>query len=226
MMGLAGAAFALDRAELDERVRKLTAKFEALQSKPDRQVPAETLRQAQGVILLDCTKGGFVLGFENGHGVALVKDPQTRQWSAPAFMKSNEGSLGAQIGGQQSFLVILLMNTNATHRLGVVNENFGGEARGTAGNETAGTQGLASSDVPWVLVFDDRKGLYGGAAIKGGAIAPDNTADRVYYGQYLTVNEIVLERKVKPTEAGQALVAKITAWASQPAKHMVSSSQP
>jgi lipid-binding SYLF domain-containing protein len=61
-----------------------------------------------------------------------------------------------------------------------------------------------------VLVYDDRKGLYGGAAIKGDAIAPDETANRVYYGQALLMNEILFENKVKPSEAALELAARIT----------------
>jgi hypothetical protein len=38
-----------------------------------------------------------------------------------------------------------------------------------------------------VLVLEDRTGLYGGAALKGGAVAPDDEANRVYYGERLRV---------------------------------------
>ena len=57
---LAGSLFAADKAELDNRVRKLTGKFEAMQAKPDKRIPAENLRKAQGIVLLDRTKAGFV----------------------------------------------------------------------------------------------------------------------------------------------------------------------
>ena len=63
---------------------------------------------------------------------------------------------------------------------------------------------------PSVLVYDDRKGLYGGAAIKGGAIAPDEAANRVYYEKALTMSEILFENKVKPTETAAQLAVKIT----------------
>ncbi len=207
--GLTGTVLALDQVELDKRVQLLTTKFEAMQSRQDRCVPAETLRKARGIVLLDRTKAGFLFAYQGGGGVALVRDATSNEWGPLAFLGANEASLGFQIGGQQSFFVILLMNTNATRLLTEPNFEFGGEARGTAGDATAGTQGVVSSTEPSVIVFDDRKGLYGGAAIKGGAIAPDDKANQTYYGSYLSMSEILFEKKVKPTDAALTLAQKI-----------------
>jgi len=68
----------------------------------------------------------------------MVKDPKLETWSPAALLKANEASLGFQVGGQQSFVVILLMTTNATRSLADGEIDFGGEARGTAGNSSAG----------------------------------------------------------------------------------------
>jgi len=87
---------------------------------------------------------------------------------------------------------------------------FGGEARGTAGNDSAGEEGKVTTPQQSVLVYDDRKGLYGGAAIKGGAISPDDAANRTYYQQYVTMNDILFANKVKPTEAASELAGKLT----------------
>jgi len=132
---LALPALALDRSELDYRIRRLTTKFEALQAKPDKCIPAAMLRNAQGIILLDRTKAGFIFAYQGGGGVAIVKDPTTGQWSAPGFLSAREASLGLQIGGQQSFIVILLMNTNTARLLAEPDFRLGGEASGTAGND-------------------------------------------------------------------------------------------
>lgn len=167
---------AKDKAELDHGIRKLTGKFEALQAKPDKAIPVETLRQAKGIVLLDRTKAGFIFAFQSGGGLAMVKDPKSGRWSAPAFLTATEASLGFQIGGQQSFIVILLMNTNATRLLTDGDMESGGETRGTAGDSSAGVEGKIRSN-PSVQVYDDHKGLYGGAALKGGAISSDEDAN-------------------------------------------------
>jgi lipid-binding SYLF domain-containing protein len=139
----------------------------------------------------------------------MVKNGNSEKWSPTAFLTANEASLGFQVGGQQSFVVILFMNTNSTRLLTEPNLQFGGEARGTAGDSSAGAEGNVAPQEPSVLVYDDRKGLYGGAAIKGGAMAPDETANRVYYEKAVTLSEILFENKVKPTEAAAQLAGKI-----------------
>src|SRR5205814_3852033 len=71
-MGLVASAFASDKTELDNRIRTLTAKLDALQQKPEKRIPAETLSKAKGIVLLDRTKAGFVFAYQGGGGVAMV----------------------------------------------------------------------------------------------------------------------------------------------------------
>lgn len=210
VMGFANAVFAADKAELDNRIHTLTAKLEAMQQKPDKAVPADTLSKAKGIILLDRTKAGFIFAYQGGNGVAMFKDSRSERWSPVAFVAANEASLGFQVGGEQSLYVILLMNTNATQSLidGKLID-FSGEARGTAGDSSSGVEGKLATNEPPVVIYTDRKGLYGGAAIKGGAITPDDEANRAYYEQYLTTKEILFDQKVKPTEAASALAKKL-----------------
>src|SRR5579859_3229004 len=164
-VGIAAYAFALEPVELDNRIHTLAAKFEQLQGKSDKAIPADTLRKAQGIILLDRTKAGFVFAYQGGGGVAMVRNP-SGEWSPPAFFTAHEGSLGFQIGGEQDFYAILLMNTNVTWKLTEANFQAGGEARGTAGDSSSGAEGKFSSNEPPMLVYSMRKGLYGGAALK------------------------------------------------------------
>jgi lipid-binding SYLF domain-containing protein len=181
-----------------------------MQAKADKHIPAENLRKAKGIILMDRTKAGFIFAFEGGGGVAMVKDEKSGSWSAPAFMRANEASLGFQIGGQQSFVVILLMNTNATHALADSNINFGGEASGTAGNASGKADGTVPSDTgQLVMIYSDSSGLYGGVSIKGGDLSPDTDANVAYYGQSLTPKEILFEHKVKPSDTAITLANQL-----------------
>ncbi len=211
LLGLASPTWAMDKSDVDKRIRKLTTKFEAMQAKSDKRIPAESLRKALGIILLDRTKAGFIFAYEGGGGLAMVKDVKSGRWSPPTFVSANEASLGFQIGGKQSFVVILLMNTNATHGLTEETFDFGGEASGTAGNTSGKAEGTVSSDSQAVFqVYSDASGLYGGAAIKGGAIAPDTDSNVAYYGQSLTPAEILFGKKLKPSEAAITLQQKLT----------------
>ena len=85
---------------------------------------------------------------------------------------------------------------------------FGGEASGTAGNAT-GKKGVTSSAEQPATVYSDSRGLYAGAAIKGGEIWPDTKANLAYYGLPLSAKEILFDGKVKPTAAAEELAEKI-----------------
>jgi lipid-binding SYLF domain-containing protein len=209
---------AADKAKLDQRARHLIQRFEAMQAKTDKAVPADILKKAQGVILLERTKAGFIFAYQGGSGIAISRDPKSGDWSPIAFLKANEASLGFQIGGQQSFLVILLMTKDGTRLLTDPTFEVGGEARGTAGDSSAGAESTISSTERPVLVFDERQGLFGGAAIKGGAIAADEEANRDYYSDFVTLKEILFENKVKPTKTAQDLAEKLQSFSKKQAK--------
>src|SRR5438445_110675 len=89
-LGLAHSVPGATKAELDEKIHKLTARLEALQAKPDKAIPAADLRNAAGIILLESTKGGFMFAYEGGGGVALLKDPKKKTWGPAAFLAASD----------------------------------------------------------------------------------------------------------------------------------------
>lgn len=215
VFSLVGSALAISPTELDRRIYRLTEMLEEMQQKPDKHIPPDLLRRVQGVILLDRTKAGFLFAYQGGVGVAMTKDPSSHRWSAPAFISANDASIGFQIGGEQGFFVILIMNSNATRLLTDPTYQVGGEASGTAGNVSAGAESsVASTEMP-VLVFHDRKGLFGGAAVKAGNITPDKEANWIYYGQYVTMRDILFDRKVQPTESAARLADKLNYYSNR-----------
>jgi SH3 domain-containing YSC84-like protein 1 len=205
-----------DKSDLDERIHELTAKFEAMQWQAGKRVPPEMLQKAKGIILLDRTKAGFVFAYQGGNGVALAKDEKTGKWSPAAFLSANEASIGFQVGGEQNFFVILLMNTNANALLTDPSFQVGSEARGTAGDASANVERNISSTERPVLVYDDRKGLYAGADVKAGAIRPDEDANRVYYGRFVTMNDILFGKKISPTPPATDLASRISEFSKVP----------
>jgi SH3 domain-containing YSC84-like protein 1 len=215
LLGFTMGAMAIDKMELDNRILTLTTRFAEMQQKPDKAIPADTLRRAQGIILLDRTKAGFVFAYQGGGGVAMVRNPSGR-WSPVGFVNANEGSLGFQAGGEESFFVILLMNTNATRVLTEPHFDFGAEARGTAGDQSGGAQGLANSPPLDILVYDDHKGFYGGVSIKAGGIMPDDQANDIYYDQPVTMWDILFGDKVQRTPNADALDHRIHDAAASP----------
>jgi lipid-binding SYLF domain-containing protein len=218
LAGLAVTAQAIEKGELDDRIRNLTAKFEAMQQNTDKRIPAENLRNAKGILLMERTKAGFLFAYQGGGGVGLVKDPKTDKWGPAGFLGAGEASLGFLVGGQQSFIVVLMMTTNAVQLLYGSSADFGGEARATGGDQSAGVKGTLPPDQPAILVYDDHQGLYAGAALKGGSVFPDDEANRIYYGQSWAMREVLSGKGVKATQSAIDLGTKIGEYSKSPKK--------
>lgn len=208
LLAFANLAPAITPAELDNRVSEITYKFDELQHEPGKRIPADTLHNAQGILLVNRTKAGVLFAYEGGSGVAMVKNKEG-QWGPIAFVKANEPSLGFQAGGEQHFVVVLMMTTNATRMLTEPKFEIAGQAGGTAGHDTAGVSTAKGTLPPTVLIYDDRAGLFGGASIKANAVTVDNDANHVYYGDYFTMSDILFGHRVKRTPAAISLADKI-----------------
>jgi lipid-binding SYLF domain-containing protein len=206
VLGLATPALAQSKSELDNRVRKLMSQFDSLQSNPEARIPAEILKKAMGVIVMDRTKGGFIFGYSQGFGVAMVKNKD--EWSPFSFMSSHQASFGAQVGGKSTFCVILLMNKAARDQLTDPKVNFGGGAGGTGGSSSGGVGKSFTEESP-VLIFGESKGVYGGAVVKGGSVSADDKANEKYYGRFYSIKDILFEKKVKTSETAAEFAKRL-----------------
>jgi lipid-binding SYLF domain-containing protein len=206
---LAGQAMAIDRDECEQRIHKLMDKFNEMQAKPDKAVPADVLCKAEGIILIDRTRAGFLFSYQGGDGIALVRDARSHRWGPAAFVNGSEASVGLAGGGEQNFFVILLMNRDSIRMVRDSNFEFGGEVTGTAGSTTGGQKGTTSSTDPSVMVYVDSTGFYGGASVKGDSINPDMPANAACYGPRVTMQQILTGGQIKPTDATQELIHQL-----------------
>ena len=172
-----------------------------LMAAPDTGIPQEVLDNAKCVAVIpSMLKGGFIFGAEHGRGVATCRTKNG--WSAPAFFVATGGNWGAQIGGQATDLVMMIMNENGMNQL--LNSKFkiGGDASAAAG--PVGRQASASTD--WkmhseILTYSRSRGLYAGAVLNGVVIKADEDAMTGYYGHDAGFRP-VLTGQVKDPSAG------------------------
>lgn len=215
---LALPALAASKNKLDARVRDLTDYFETVQKDRENAVPAEILQKAEGLIIMRKYKAGFIVGVAGGDGVAIVKNKTTGQWGPVGFLTAGEGSFGFLAGGQRSDIILVLMNSDSLKVLTNPNLKLGVDIRCTAGPKSMGDQANLKTDNTPVLIYRDTKGIYGGASLQTGGIFPDAPDNNKYYGEKLTMEEILVRGKVQPTEAAKALAAKIDEYAKPAAK--------
>ena len=206
ILGLAGSALAVDRPQLNSRIQNLTAQFTAMEQNPATRIPANKLARADGIILLDRTKGAFIFGYHEANGVALARDANGR-WSPAGFVSSEGASLGPQIGGTKDFFVVLMMSPAAARTLTQSQINFGAKASATGGSAHAGAVVMVES-YP-VTVYSEHNGIFAGASIRGGSIQMDKDANTVYYGHPVSANGVLFAHAVQPSRTENALIAKI-----------------
>jgi lipid-binding SYLF domain-containing protein len=108
---------------------------------------------------------------------------------------------------------MVLMNSTSLKLLTDPNWKIGADVRATAGPKSAGDQANLKTDDTPVLLYSETKGLYGGASLQTGGLVPDPGDNEDYYGKKLTMEEIIVEGKVEPTEAAKQLADKIETYA-------------
>src|SRR5713226_4019045 len=78
---------------------------------PDRGIPQDLLDKAAcAVIVPNVKKGAFIVGAKYGRGFIVCRKKSGRGWSAPGGVIIEGGSVGFQIGGSETDVIMLVMN--------------------------------------------------------------------------------------------------------------------
>ena len=157
----------------------------------------EYVKRARALIIFpELIKGAFIIGADGGSGVLVTRGAAGQGWSYPAFYTLASGSLGLQIGGQSSELVLTVMSEKAL--TAVIEDQFkvGGNvdvAIGPVGKGlSASTTTNFSADA---YSFAKTEGAFVGMSLDGAGILSRASRDVEYYGQGATSAGIVVQRK-------------------------------
>lgn len=197
----AQAALASDRLDDVERTHKAADVFHQIMAAPDRGIPHDLLASAKCIAIIPGDKKfAFIFGANYGRGVASCRTDHG--WSAPLFVAIEGGSVGYQIGGSSTDLVLLFMNEHALQSLLGDKFKLGAEASVAAGpvgrNATAATDVRLSSEI---LSYSRTKGIFAGVSLDGAAFAADGSGDRAMYGDGVNRHEIVKGAVPVPSSA-------------------------
>ena len=187
-----------------DRVIEAARVLDEVLSAPDKGVPEAIIEKAQAVVVIPSTvKGALLVGGQRGKGVMSVKS--ANGWSAPAFVTLTGGSLGFQIGGQATDIVLVVVNERGVSNLTQNTFKIGGDASVAAG--PVGREATASTDYKMqaqILSYSRSRGLFAGISLAGSTIRADRDANEKIYGVGYSTRNIVVERKVEPTAAAAA----------------------
>ena len=148
-------------------------------------------------------KGGLLVGGRHGNGVMSCHD-DAGVWSPPVFIEIKGASLGLQIGGQASDLVLFFMSDKAARSLMTSKFTLGGDASVAAGPVGRETQPRSDpKEEAEIYSYARARGLFAGVSLQGSHLAPDQKAIESYYGERIFPEKIVFEHWVPryPPEA-------------------------
>lgn len=188
---VAPSIFAADRDDDVSRTRRAATVFHEIMQAPDGGIPHDLLQRAKCIAIIPGDKKfAFVFGGNYGRGVVSCRI--AHGWSAPMFLAIEGGSVGYQIGGSSTDLVLLFMNDHALHSLLSDNFKLGADASVAAG--PVGRQATADTDLKLnaeILSYSRSKGVFAGVSLSGSVVKADKSGDEALYGPNVDRHDIL-----------------------------------
>jgi lipid-binding SYLF domain-containing protein len=203
-----------------ERLTEATTVLVEVMASPDRAIPKELLDKAHCIAVVPgFKKGAFIVGASYGKGYLSCRQTGKAGWSAPATIRVESGSVGLQIGGTETDLVMLVMNKRGADSLMQSKFTIGGTVQAAAG--PVGRSSTAETDAAMraeILSYSRARGLFAGVALQGATLRADLDSNKAMYKRPFTTVEIVRERKAKATATGQKFISTITRYSPKELK--------
>jgi SH3 domain-containing YSC84-like protein 1 len=204
---VASSAFAANKEQ--ERLENSGTVLQEVMDVPDN-IPQELLEKAECIIVFPSVlKAAFVVGGSYGRGAMVCRTGEHFKgpWGAPAMYALEGASVGFQLGGEATDLVLLVMNERGASSILDSKVKLGADLSAAAGPK--GRDASANTDAYMraeILSYSRARGLFAGISLEGSTLRPDNDASADVYGRKITAKEIVLDRKASTPKSGQHLV--------------------
>jgi len=204
---LAGGGAVAAYAQVHE-ARRLAACREMLDdvSKMPEGLPRSLLNKAECVVLVPgVKKAALGIGGRYGKGAVVCrKDGGHGPWGPPSMVELGGGSIGLQIGGQESDFVFLIMNPKGIDYLLRSKFTLGADASVAGGPK--GRSAEAATDIMMhaeILTYSRSRGVFAGVSVEGAVLKQDNDANWNLYGGPVDARDLLVkaDRKVPPPAA-------------------------
>ena len=208
IMFVAGSLYAANKEQ--KRLENSGTVLQEVMGVPDN-IPQELLEKAECIIVFPSVlKGAFVVGGSYGRGAMVCRTGEHFRgpWGSPAMYALEGASVGFQLGGQATDLVLLVMNERGASSILSSKVKIGADASAAAGPK--GRDASADTDAYMraeILSYSRTRGLFAGISLEGSTLRPDDDANEVIYNRKkITAKEIVLGNKMAVPASGRLLV--------------------
>jgi SH3 domain-containing YSC84-like protein 1 len=203
-------------AEPAQRLDESAAVFSEMMAAPDQGIPLELFEKSHCIVIVpDLKTAAFVLGGKYGKGFVSCRTKTDAGWSAPGTLRIEGGSIGFQMGGSSTDLIMLVMNERGADKLLASKFTLGAEGSVAAGpvgrTVTAQTDAQMHADI---LSWSRSQGLFAGVALEGATLRQDLDDNATLYGEKLENRDIV-KKGVRPPKAAESLLALLNRYSAR-----------
>jgi lipid-binding SYLF domain-containing protein len=128
-------------------------------------------------------------------------------WGAPAMYALEGASVGFQVGGEATDLILLVMNDRGMESILSSKVKLGADASIAGGPK--GRDASADTDA-WmraeILSYSRSRGVFAGISLEGSTLRPDDEASEQVYGHAIKAKDIVRGDKTHVPATGRHLV--------------------
>ena len=199
-----------------KRLEESASIFSEIMGTPDKGIPQDLLAKAHCIVIVPgLKKGALVVGGEYGKGYLSCRNSNGEGWSAPGTVRIEGGSVGLQIGGSETDLILLVMNQRGADKLLSSRFTIGAEGEVAAG--PVGRSGIAETDALMraeILSWSRSRGVFAGIALKGATLRQDLDDNQALYGRKIENREIVTTG-VAPPAAATKLLSLLSRYSSR-----------
>jgi lipid-binding SYLF domain-containing protein len=209
MVVAAGSALRAD----DERLQTAATVLTEMTSAPDNDIPASLMQKAKCVVVIPgVKKAALGVGGQYGRGYIACRRDVSGGWSAPGAIRIEGGSIGFQIGGSDTDVILLVLNDRGADRLLSSRFTVGADAAVAAG--PVGRQASAETDATMmaeILAWSRSRGVFAGISLKGSTLREDASENKDLYGREISNKDIVNGAATAPPSAAplMAVLAKL-----------------
>src|ERR1700676_2766895 len=206
--------------EPSKRFNDAAAVFSEVMGAPDKGIPQELIEHAHCIVIVpDLKTGAFIVGGKYGKGSLSCRSKVGPGWSAPGTVRIEGGSVGFQIGGSSTDLILLVMNKRGADKL--LSSKFTLGAEGSVAAGPVGRTATAQTDIQMhadILSWSRSQGLFAGIALTGTTLRQDLDDNENLYGSKLENRAIVSSRRRIPPAAAK-LIALLNRYSAREEKH-------
>ncbi len=199
-----------------KRLNEAAAVFSEVMATPDNSIPQEMLQNAHCIVIVPGLKtGAFLVGGKYGKGYLSCRKSSGVGWSAPGTIRIEGGSVGFQIGGSTTDLIMLVMTERGADKL--LDSKFTLGAEGSVAAGPVGRTATAQTDAQMhaeILSWSRSQGLFAGLALEGATLRQDLDDNAILYGKRLENRQIVTT-SVRPPKSAARLLALLNKYSSR-----------